>query len=352
LLVVLIGAACASPAPGDTFSRTSREVLRIPVRFAVHNNPAPAGPPCPVDGGSYEVVGHLVGPRRALASAKARTVSVLLSGFDTGGEWGWALKDVPGYDTPAELARMGHGTLSLDMLGYGSSGRPHGTAVCLTTQAEVTHQIVQQLRAGTYTARRRHPMAFSHVVLVSHDVGGTAAQIEASLYQDVNGLVEIVEANQGFTPFIVDHVTRRIPTCLAGGDGSDAKTRGDGYLLYGPEDDEFRRILFANAEPAVIRAVLARRDRNPCGYIVPTLPPAQDDVARLARITFPVLLMYPTEDPVYNREGQEAQAAHFTGSNDVTTAFLEGAGHFPMFERSAPRFRATLSKWLKDRFPT
>jgi pimeloyl-ACP methyl ester carboxylesterase len=222
----------------------------------------------------------------------------------------------------------------------------------LTTQAEVTHQIVQQLRAGAYTAKRRHAMAFSQVVLVSHDVGGTAAQIESSLYQDVNGLVEIVEANQGFTPFIVDIATRRIPTCTAGGDGADSQTRGDGYLLYGPANPEFRRTLFANAAPTVIRAVLARRDRNPCGYIVPALPPAQDDVARLADITFPVLLMYPTKDPVFSRDGQEAQAGHFTGSNDVTTEFLNGVGHFPMFERSAPHFRARLSKWLSDRFPT
>jgi pimeloyl-ACP methyl ester carboxylesterase len=74
------------------------------------------------------------------------------------------------------------------------------------------------------------------------------------------------------------------------------------------------------------------------------------DKARASEITVPVLIMFGDEDQlVWTRDGEEQQAANFTGSRDVTTAFIPDAGHFPMLERTAPEFRNVIASWLASR---
>jgi len=40
----------------------------------------------------------------------------------------------------------------IDRLGYGSSSIPPGAATCIGSQATILHEIVQDLRSGSYTA--------------------------------------------------------------------------------------------------------------------------------------------------------------------------------------------------------
>lgn len=331
-----------STGPG----RASDDVLRIPVSFEVTNTAPPGHLSCPADGETYTLPGHITGPRVALESDGSRTISILMSGFDTSGEWGWML-DFAGYDTPVEMAKLGHITLSYDMLGYGAAGGPHGWFECFATQASVTHQMVRQLREGTYTVGQA--IAFDDVVLVAHDVAGAIAEIEAYVYKDVDGIVSMIWADQGFTPYITTLAAQRYAVCAAGGDGGVASPL-DGYVLFGPPDDEFRRDLIQDMEPAVADELVGRRERSPCGYIYPILPSRAVDKARMAEITVPVLLIYQEHDVVISRDGQNQQAANFSGSDDVTTVFLD-TGHWMMFERTAPAFRQTMSDWLHARYP-
>jgi pimeloyl-ACP methyl ester carboxylesterase len=77
----------------------------------------------------------------------------------------------------------------------------------------------------------------------------------------------------------------------------------------------------------------------------------QFDLAKTQSITVPLLDIYGADDTlVWSRDGEAQQQNNF-GSKDKTTVFVPNAGHFPMFERTAPQFRAAISTWLNSRFP-
>ena len=127
------------------------------VSFHVQNTNT-SGVPCPSDNAGYTVHGHLVGPQPVLAGPAPPVVTVYLSGEDAG-EWNWRLTAVPGYDWPADMAGLGHVSLTIDMLGYGASGHPDGEQSCWGSQADVAHQIISQLRSGGYAVDRGVPSA-------------------------------------------------------------------------------------------------------------------------------------------------------------------------------------------------
>jgi len=72
-------------------------------------------------------------------------------------------------------------------------------------------------------------------------------------------------------------------------------------------------------------------------------------MARLGEVTVPVLIAAGDTDVAFSSDGVRRQRSFYTGSNDVTVAILANTGHFPMFERTAPRFRAIVSHWLRTR---
>src|SRR4051794_27350805 len=166
-LLVAAGWSLLAAAPA-----AARSAVELPVSFRVTNANTTSVPcPLPNDGGSYTVRGHVTVPRGALAAKGPRAITVYLTGFDTG-EWNWRFRAVRGYDWPARMARRGQASLTLDMLGYGASGRPQGNAVCIGSQAAVTHQIIASLRKGDYRlGGRRAAVRFRRVVLAGHDVG-------------------------------------------------------------------------------------------------------------------------------------------------------------------------------------
>src|SRR5947207_9504934 len=108
-------------ALASTAARADGTVVRE-VSFHVQNTNT-SGVPCPSDNADYTVHGHLVGPQPILAGPAPRVVTVYLSGEDAG-ESNWRLTAVPGYDWPADMAGLGHVSLTIDMLGYGPSGHP------------------------------------------------------------------------------------------------------------------------------------------------------------------------------------------------------------------------------------
>jgi pimeloyl-ACP methyl ester carboxylesterase len=287
--------------------------------------------------------GYLTGPRATLAGGRADAVTVYLFGEEAG-EWNWHLTTIPAYDHAAQMARLGQVSLTVDELGYGASGRPaNGNLTCQGAEADVTHQIVQQLRHGTYTyaSGTGHSLSFSKVALAGHDVGGQVAEIEAYSYADIDGLVLVTWADQGFTPWIIERET------VAANDWCTSSA--DGYVHF-VSSEEYRTLLFQDAEPAVVAATDALRNPNPCGNIRSQPTGIVADTARVAQITVPVLVVYGDKDTlIWSRQGEEQQASNFRGSSDTTTAFIPDASHFPMFERTAPTFRQLLASWLDTR---
>jgi pimeloyl-ACP methyl ester carboxylesterase len=347
LAAVLAGITCSGVllALGAT-PAVAQSTVELPVAFQVKNantSKVPCNNGLP-DGATYTIRGHVSGPQAALASGKAHLITVYLFGYEAG-EWNWDLK-VPEYDYAAEVAKMGQVSLTLDELGYGASGHPaNGNETCQGAEADTIHQIVQKLRKGEYTLEDSPTIKFSTVVLAGHDVGGEVAEIEAYSYKDIDGLMLVTFAEQGFTPYIVERATvAAFQTC------GESTT---GYVHF-ISDEEFRTLLFYNADPRVIEAADAQRNPNPCGLIRST-PPAilVDNRVHDSEIQVPVLIVFGNNDTlVWTRQGEEEEQGNFSGSKDKSTVFIPEAGHFVMFARTAPRvFDPTMSAWLSSRFP-
>ena len=331
----------------DPASASAQSAVEIPVSFQVTNTDSSQAP-CNsglADGATYTIRGHISGPQAALASGGADLITVYLFGYEAG-EWNWDLKGVPGYDYAAEVAKMGQVSLTLDELGYGASGHPaNGNETCQGAEADTIHQIVQKLRNGEYTLPDSPTIKFSKVVLAGHDIGGEVAEIEAYSYFDIDGLMLVTFAEQGFTPYIIERST------IAAFDTCTESANGYAHFI---SDQEFQTLLFYNTDPRVIEAADAQRNPNPCG-VIRTNPPAVlvNNRGHVAQIKVPVLIVFGNNDTlVWTRQGEEEEERNFSGSPDKSTAFTPEAGHFPMFARTAARFDETMSTWLSSRFPT
>src|SRR5438105_10705049 len=348
LVAAIVGGViwAALPAALTATPAAAQSTVEFPVTFQVKNTNTSAVP-CNsglADGATYTISGHISGPSAALTSGEAHVITVYLFGYEAG-EWNWDLKGVPGYDYAAEMAKLGHVSLTLDELGYGASDHPkNGDETCQGAEADVTHQIIQKLRHGAYTLGERPGIEFSSVVLAGHDVGGEVAEIEAYSYSDINGLMLVTFAEQGFTPYIIERSTvAAFQTCTES---------ASGYVHF-ISDQEFRTLLFYNADPRVIEAADAVREPNPCGVIRSTPPGILvDDRAHASQIKVPVLIVFGNNDTlVWTRQGEEEEERNFSGSRDKSTVFIPKAGHFLMFARTAPVFDSVMSAWLGSRFP-
>jgi pimeloyl-ACP methyl ester carboxylesterase len=338
-LVVLLWAGFL--APTASARAADQSVVAQPVSFSVKNTNTSLDP-CASDGASYTVKGHISAPQGSLATGHGDVITVYLYGYE-GGEWNWHLKAVSGYDHAAEMAKLGHVSLTIDELGYGASGRPQdGNQTCQGAEADITHQIIQMLRHGTYKLGSGRGVDFKRIVLAGHDIGGQVADIEAYSYSDIDGLLIVTFADQGFTPWIIERAT------VAANDW--CTTSPSGYVHY-VSADEWRTLLFYDADPRVVDATEALRNPNPCGIIRSTPQAMPGDKALDSRITVPVLVVFGNNDSlVWDRAGQEQQQDNY-GSSDKRTVFIQNAGHFVMFEKTAYLMRREMSSWLNSRFP-
>src|SRR5947209_1443667 len=205
LSTALCGVALSLAALAGPAAAQAGDVVNLPVSFQVKNTDTSALP-CPSDSAQYTVRGHLVGPRSALEGpqlhkrhrkhhrkhhkkhdrrAVTGAVTVYLHGFNVGA-YMWRLPGFPQLDLPTALAKLGHVSLVLDELGYDTSDHPQGLEACFGSQADITHQIVQELRAGRYSVIDGRGPAFERILLAGHDAGAMIADIEAYSYRDID----------------------------------------------------------------------------------------------------------------------------------------------------------------------
>ena len=340
LLVVVVGGAGATVGPRRP------GVVDLPVSFHVRNTNT-SRLACPSDGGRYTVRGRLVAPSAALAGAGPRAVALYVHGFNFGGVSTFDFRALPAYDYAAKMAGLGQTSLVIDRLGFDSSGLPPGSETCVGSAADVLHQIIGAIRRGSYKLGGRKPLRFSTVVVAGHDLGGEIAEVEAYSYRDVNGLIVLDFADTGLTSTLVQWSVQGSKDCSNG--GKPARQGGpDGYFDLGPPTDQLKRLAFVDANPALVASVIKYRRRNPCGDISSALPGFSADMAHLGEVKVPVLIAAGASDVAFSSAGVRRQRAFFTGSKDVTVAILARTGHFPMFERTAQRFRGILSNWLRQ----
>ncbi|GEP38994.1 hypothetical protein NPS01_26570 [Nocardioides psychrotolerans] len=293
---------------------------------------------CPADNQVYPVRARLVGPRqKVLGYAGSTRMNVLVHDAGTGG-WFWNLRQHPAYDYATQLGREGELSLVLDRLGYDSSPLANGRSTCLDAQANMLHQVVQHLYAGIYdfTQGGFSPPHASSVVVHGHGTGGAIAQLEAARHDDVDGLVLMSWAGSNASQLAVDQARQQTSACLT----------GPGYASYGASKAAFQRLLFASAPAAVRRNALSQRNSTPCGDVTSLPSTLLSSVLTAGQVEAPVLLMAGSKDARIRREATQDTAASFRSSTKVTTRIIAGAGSALPLERSAPKTRAAVLRWL------
>jgi pimeloyl-ACP methyl ester carboxylesterase len=354
-------AVLAVMLPGEASART-RKISAEPVTFSVQNvNRSKLT--CTTDGASYQIKGHLVGPRSVLATSSRKrkrkpAVTLYLHGLGFG-EWFWrfngfadpgphpAIAIPHGYDYAAAQAKAGHTSVVIDRLGYDASGHPDGTKSCLGGQADVAHQIVQQLRAGSYAVDGGRVLRFKRIALAGHSAGAETAMIEAYSFRDVDALLAMSFSYSNL-PRAQLALGPTYDLCRAGGEPASAGLP-TGYAYYGgPTAADFLSIMLASS-PSTADIAAVNRNRDPCGDVDSIIPALGQQSSMLRRIKVPVLVICGTKDALYSRLGCEQQAERFSGSRSNTLAFVRGAGHGLTLERQAPKFRRKVGRWLAKR---
>ncbi|MEU6827191.1 alpha/beta hydrolase [Nocardia beijingensis] len=339
---VLLGMAVAAGTPAS--AAPAGDIVDREVAFTVRNTNT-SGVPCPTDGAAYQVRGHLTGPAGKLASTSAESVSLYLHGLELG-EWFWRFGDAPGYNHVREMAAQGHVSVAIDRIGYGSSGQPPGLLSCVGGQADITHQIVQQLRSGRYTAPEG-AVAFKRVALLGHSLGGAIAQVATYSYGDVDALGVLSYSDLALSGESLMGTLSWGANCLTGGRRSVAGAPGYAYLT--PSLASYQDNFLAQSPPDVRGPASALRGLNPCADMATAAEATAIDLTRLGQVTVPVLTVVGGRDRVFDVDRARLQGNLFTGTHDVTTHVIDQATHGLTLEPTAVEFRHVLGDWLTAR---
>ncbi len=246
----------------------------------------------------------------------------------------------PSYDYVTQMARAGHASVVYDMLDYGGSGKPAPSQTCYGSEADVASQIIAALRKGEYTGSATPK--FRRVAVASQSIAGLTSQPEAYSFKDADALIVTSWADQGFSQRLMNATQATLTSCAQGGDG------GSGYASF--TADDFKALYFANADPAVADAAAAMRAPIPCGEPQSSFATIGTDVASLREVTVPVLLVYGRQDAGFDQPGAgDQQKTFYSGTNDLTLDFVDGAGQALALERTAPAFQQLMSDWLSAR---
>lgn len=341
---LLVADRGAAQNPRDDRARTA--VTETPISFAVRNVNRSAVA-CATDGRAYEIRGTLIGPQAALSSPRVRAGTLYLHGLGFG-KFFWNFDPVPTYDYAQRLARDGHVSVVVDRLGYDDSGHPVGMDSCLGGQADIANQIVNQLRAGSYTAGGDRPTpALARVVLAGHSVGGLLAQLTAHSFDNVDGLMVFAYSDRVASPAARAALGRVARVCASGGARAEGQPGPMGYASLSPTPLAARQALFANDERIVSTAALALANLNPCGDTGSYMAAVAANIEGVPSIDVPTLLVFGRQDALFPPPAGANQRALLSGAEDVTLVQVRG-GHSLTLQRSAPRVRAAASEWLDE----
>jgi pimeloyl-ACP methyl ester carboxylesterase len=313
------------------------EIVNQPVSFVVQNVNK-TGVPCGGDSKTYTVRGHLTGPASDLQSAEPTSGTLYLHGLELG-EWFWQLP-VAGFNHAEELAKRGHVSVTIDRLGYGGSDHEPGHKSCVGTHATIAHQIVQQLRAGSYGGDL-HPK-FARVALAGHSLGGAIAQTEAYSFGDVDAVAILSYADTALSLSAILTSTSWGPTCALG--GKPSANGAPGYTFFTRDQADYRKNFLAQASPEVFSYADGGRSLNPCGDLMSAVPAALLAGISANRIKVPVLLLMGNKDLVFDSSRLALQKPLYGGP--TTVRVLDGATHGLTVDRTAAEFRSALEEWL------
>lgn len=313
------------------------DIVELPISFQVtnSNNSKVA---CHSDGENYTVKGTLVAPKAALKSGNA---AMLYLHAVTWGAYYWQFKGVPGYDYAHQMAERGHVSIAIDRLGYGASGHPAGNDTCFGSEADVAHQMVDDLKAGSYQLEAAKPTAFKKVFVGGASVGGMTTHILAYSFHNIDGVFNMGWGDSVATPYTVGEVGDAYGRCLQGG---DAGAPANYAAFFKNTGDKF---YFNNAEQQVRNAV-PELNADPCGQLESIPPGIAADYQHLGEIDVPVLVMFGDADAVFGPHPFviDHMASRYTGSPSVTKSVIPGASHYPLVEATHMQVVEDVDAWL------
>lgn len=321
-----------------------KDVQVTPVEFIVNN---------PLEPGIARTLrGDLFLPAGGGACDAAQ---LMLPGFSYG-KWVWDLPGRPDYSYARAMAGAGYPVVTLDLLGYGASDRPTtGRHVSTTAYGDMAHQVVQHLRVGSYRAPA-HP-AFSKVVIGGHSAGGEIARLEAGTYGDVDGLIVTAMGNN-VTPEARDaFVNVNVPMAMSSDYvypffGTHDRWLDFGYRYPMPPQDEYPAPTFDDPESRAADPDIMALDRKlshpvPSGQLLTMVPAPSQEV--IGNIRVPVLLAFAEWDEIVPATEAATEPARYTGSSDVTTVIVPGAGHTFTLHHNRQKAVSAVKRWLEKR---
>lgn len=359
LIAILATILPLIPAPADAQNDKHRgygPIVEKSVSFNVINqNRSVTSQECQGDGKTYTVRGSLVAPAGSIEAGRIRSVTLYLHG--SGDASTWHFTAVPGVDHITEMAQLGHASVFIHSLGYGLSDRVDGTAVCFGTFADGAHQIIEQLRVGSYLAGGVPGPAFARIALAGHSGGAVIAELEAVSFHDADALIVsgwtdypwmVTMAEDPPGPFLYGAFAGFTQRCATAPEAKENGGPGGWAFLFTTRNEV--EILMPNIEPAVLDAFLEAYEQDPCGWGEDFGGAVSANIALAPDVTVPVLLAYGDRDPVAGVAAVELQRARYALVNDdVSVQIVPQTGHEVMLERPAAAFRAGLSSWLEAR---
>lgn len=332
LALLLTSLLAPTPASAESVPVEERDVS-----FTVRNVNR-SSVPCLADQRTYTVRGSLIGPADALASERPRRVNVLVHDITTGG-WFWKLPGHREVDYARGLADAGEVSLVIDRLGYDDSPIRSGLSTCLGSQADVLHQVIEQVRAGSAGVA-----APDDVVVHAHSVGAAIAQAEAARWKDVDGLVLMSWSDAGVSLRAISESVKQHTACLLGG-GLGGAPRG--YAWYGSRTEgAFRSIHFASAAEDVQRDAARLRNPDPCGDALTLGPLVVLGNVLTRTINVPVLLLYGGRDVLNRPDARTLQRIAYAPNAPVAVHTDPAAGGALPLEAGSAELRARVRGWL------
>jgi pimeloyl-ACP methyl ester carboxylesterase len=338
-----LAAFTGSGAVGSSAQATTdRAVVHRAMSFSVVNVDR-SSRPCASDGRQYTLHGFLVAPSDALENNDA-TATLFIHGSVMSAEHLYAMR--PGgdasYDFSLAMARAGHIGVYVDLLGWGTSTNDiDGDAVCTGSEADMIHQIVDELKAGQYQFDdgTRAP-AFSRVALAGMSLAGQMIEPAQSRFGNADALVvmgyaDLITPTAETTIGIAQYSTE----CLLGRNKYADNSGPPNYCFYPP--DAIVAAAFYDADQAVLDEVRRVEEGDPRG-----VESTGRDDPFYDSITVPVLLAFGDHDEFYPSPDPESQFLLHTGSADRTLFMFPGAGHAFFLERQHARWIGMISGWL------
>jgi pimeloyl-ACP methyl ester carboxylesterase len=305
-LVALGAIVAAVVAPGAI---STAEPQRRPISFQVSNPQE--------DGKQRTIAGYRYDP-----PCKASTVILLQHGLSYSGE-AW---DFPGYSVARPLAAAGYAVVAIDRLGYGASKLEDGNRVSQEAFADMTRQMVTQLRRE-----------FDHVILGGHSAGGGVTMLTQGLFGSGDAILVLAWHHRPSDRLVQQFVTKEEPRAM----------RDDYMYWLGSPENRTSWHFTSAGDPAVVTADAHAAVLTPSGEIHSIGKQPSRYVTPNIRV--PVFLQLGESDPEFEPKYADMERQLLSNSPSVTVDVVPGAAHTFMLHPSGRDGTTRLVDWVKAR---